>query len=285
MSGPFDLLRAVRELKIPPPPPVLNATDKLVLLALVMRADANGASFPSHMRIAHDTWLSRRQVQRSLVKLQAAGIVDTRQRNVTDGGKERETNVYTVKIEVVTNGRQVATTSHHVVTDSRGGGDQESPGVVTNGQGGGDPRSQEVPNEGSRGSTQGRTFALTGDPTSGVDGAKKKSRAKREATPEHRDLVAHFVGLYEHARGCKPEIAAKDHVAANRLLANGRTLDDARAILDRAFADPFVAEKKPDLSYIAANVNAYIGTAPVKVDARRAVQPAPAGRSAWEAGS
>jgi hypothetical protein len=74
--------------------------------------------------------------------------------------------------------------------------------------------------------------------------------------------VAYFAELYTKARGCEPELDAKERVGANRLL-TGRTLDQTKAILDRAFADPFVAAKKPSLAYIASNVNAFQGTAPL----------------------
>ena len=115
---------------------------------------------------------------------------------------------------------------------------------------------------------------------------KPKPKAKAEATPEHRELIAYFVEVYEKLRGCKPEITAKHHVAANRLLGNGRGLVLAMHAIDRAFGTDFVRNDKPDLAYIAANVNAYVGTVPTRAKGGQPpVQPAaPAGERAFAIG-
>ncbi|MGH7439120.1 MAG: hypothetical protein ACRENE_25815 [Polyangiaceae bacterium] len=100
-----------------------------------------------------------------------------------------------------------------------------------------------------------------------VEGEPRK-RGRKEAKapiPGHGEVIAAFVEEYERARGCKPEIGAKERTAANRLLLQGkRPATEAVAIVRRAMTDPFVRERKPDLAYIAGNVNAFQGTAPPK---------------------
>ena len=86
-------------------------------------------------------------------------------------------------------------------------------------------------------------------------------RARAEPTGDHAELIRAYIAEFEQLRGCKPVIDAKCGAGAKKLL-NGRTVDEAIAIVQRAFADPFIAQNKPDLASIAGNVNAYIGKDP-----------------------
>ena len=119
----------------------------------------------------------------------------------------------------------------------------------------------------------------------GPERARSAKEAKsKPPVPGHAEVIAAFVSEYESARGCKPELDAKEHVGANRLLLSGkRSADDAIAIVRRAFADPFVREKKPSLAYIAANVNALIGRSngAVPHDIRRAGGQPSTGLEPW----
>lgn len=53
----------------------INPSDKLVLLALVDRADGNGVSFPSQYTLAADLGLARSTIQEALGRLLEIGII------------------------------------------------------------------------------------------------------------------------------------------------------------------------------------------------------------------
>ena len=63
---------------------------------------------------------------------------------------------------------------------------------------------------------------------------------------------------FERLKGVKPVIGAKGGAGAKKLL-QGRTLAEAKAIVDRALADPWMLDRTPDLAAIAARINAFIG--------------------------
>ena len=98
----FDLLRAVRDLPLPPPPPKLTTTDKMILALLAMRADATGFSWTSYTRLAENGWMTPRQAKRSIARLVAAGLVELRVRRVDDGEghRARAANGYVVLVKV-----------------------------------------------------------------------------------------------------------------------------------------------------------------------------------------
>jgi hypothetical protein len=75
---------------------------------------------------------------------------------------------------------------------------------------------------------------------------------------EHQQLVAHFASEFERLKGVKPVIGAKGGAGAKKLL-QGRTLVEAKAIVDRALADAWWLERNPDLAAIAGRVNSFIG--------------------------
>jgi hypothetical protein len=81
---------------------------------------------------------------------------------------------------------------------------------------------------------------------------------REERRGEHRELVAHFAAEFERLKGVKPVIGAKGGAGAKRLLV-GRTLAEAKAIVDRALADPWWLDRNPDLAAIAGKINSFIG--------------------------
>jgi hypothetical protein len=75
----------------------------------------------------------------------------------------------------------------------------------------------------------------------------------------------------------KPVIGARGGAGAKKLLA-GRTLAEAKAIVDRALADPWWLERNADLAAIAGKVNAFIGRrSPTTTPTRPPLQPAGGG--------
>jgi len=100
--------------------------------------------------------------------------------------------------------------------------------------------------------------------------AKRATKPKPEV-PGHADVIACFVEEYEKARHEKPIIDGKQGTGAKNLLTATKSADAAIAVIRRAFAeDPFVRTTKPDLQYIAGNINAYLGTAPPKTNGKPA---------------
>jgi hypothetical protein len=81
---------------------------------------------------------------------------------------------------------------------------------------------------------------------------------RADPSGEHQQLVGHFAAQFERLKGVKPVIGAKGGAGAKKLL-QGRTLAEAKAIVDRALADPWMLDRTPDLAAIAARINAFIG--------------------------
>lgn len=108
---------------------------------------------------------------------------------------------------------------------------------------------------------QDKTDAAPAQPANASPNAQPTPTQRRQPTGDHQRVLAAFAEEYELCRKTKPVIDGKQAAAAKRLL-SGRTTGEAVAIVRRAFTDPFVAEKKPDLAYIASNVNAYRGEQP-----------------------
>jgi hypothetical protein len=56
----------------------------------------------------------------------------------------------------------------------------------------------------------------------------------------------------------KPVVGARGGAGAKKLL-HGRTLAEAKAIVDRALSDPWWLDRNPDLGAIAGKINSFIG--------------------------
>ena len=71
-----------------------NSTAKLVLYALASRVDQDGYCYPSVNRIAQDTNLSRRTVQRQLQQLAKIGLIERTIRCTVDNPRYHDTTIY-----------------------------------------------------------------------------------------------------------------------------------------------------------------------------------------------
>jgi len=123
--------------------------------------------------------------------------------------------------------------------------------------------SGEIPSPESESETESEPDGLRELPSQ----APAPPEPRVEGPSEHQQLIAHFAAEFERLKGVKPVIGPKGGAGAKKLL-EGRTLAEAKAIVDRALSDPWVLENSPDLAAIAGRINAFIG--------RRA---APVGRS------
>jgi hypothetical protein len=79
-----------------------------------------------------------------------------------------------------------------------------------------------------------------------------------ERASEHQELVAYYAAAFERLKGVKPVVGARGGAGAKRLL-HGRTLAEAKAIVDRALSDPWWLDRNPDLGAIAGKINSFIG--------------------------
>ena len=79
-----------------------------------------------------------------------------------------------------------------------------------------------------------------------------------ERASEHRELVAYYSAAFERLKGVKPVVGARGGAGAKKLL-QGRTLAEAKAIVDRALSDPWWLDRNPDLGAIAGKINSFIG--------------------------
>jgi hypothetical protein len=99
------------------------------------------------------------------------------------------------------------------------------------------------------------------------------SERQPPAPGDHKALIAHFVSEFERLKGAKPVIGAKGGAGAKKLL-EGRSLEEAKAIVDRALGDPWWLEKSPDLAAIAGKINAFLGRRePVAMNGNTLLQP------------
>jgi hypothetical protein len=79
-----------------------------------------------------------------------------------------------------------------------------------------------------------------------------------ERVGEHQELVAYYSAEFERMKGVKPVVGARGGAGAKKLL-QGRTLAEAKAIVDRALSDPWWLDRNPDLGAIAGKINSFIG--------------------------
>jgi hypothetical protein len=117
-------------------------------------------------------------------------------------------------------------------------------------------------------------LTLTGETPAKKATGKKPPKPSPEI-PGHQDVIACFVEEYEKCRSEKPIVDGKTGKAAKLLLEKTKSSDASCATIRRAFASSnFVRTEKPDLMFIATNVNDFRGTAPAKTNGRHPpVQP------------
>jgi hypothetical protein len=271
MSRAFDLLRAARDLRMPAPPPKLSPTDKLVLLALVMRADPDGVSWPSHNRLAADTWLSRRAVQDSIARLRQVGILDVQVRK-REGSREHDTSVYRVRIEVVQQAHHVVQEAHYPgsaagALPSAAGSPGSAPAarqVVQEVHQGSAPAAHKVPTEVPVGSAQGSLLPLSGPPEPAPNGSKSRKPPKHspDEIAAKEQIVVAFVEAFKTAKAIDPNLENKGDHAAAFALAKAYGAEEGCAIVRRAMRDPWVLEHAPTLRHVASKPDAWRGAVP-----------------------
>jgi helix-turn-helix protein len=290
MSGrSFDLLRAVRELPLPPPPPKLEPSDKLILAILAMRADPSGFCWTSYTTLAANGWMGVRTAKTAIARLVSAGLVEVRIRRIDDGAegrRARAANGYRVLLkvasdtEVVQPQHEVVPLPHDLVQQAHQGSAVIAPGVVPLPHGGGAVTAHRSDQRSAPSSAPEKSFALTGAPNGSKNGKKSPKHTPDEIAAKER-IVDAFFALYEAAKGCKPKNVGADAHAAAFKLAKLYGADGGSAVLERAFEDPFVVDKNCSLTFIASKADTFRGKPLARPN--RMVQQAPA-VSSWRAG-
>jgi hypothetical protein len=114
--------------------------------------------------------------------------------------------------------------------------------------------SREIPPSESESESESETEPRRRSPSQAPGGPGSRS----ERVGEHRELVAYYSAVFERLKGVKPVVGARGGAGAKKLL-QGRTLAEAKAIIDRALSDPWWLDRNPDLGAIAGKINSFIG--------------------------
>jgi hypothetical protein len=165
---PLDELRALRDLRD------ISSTGKIVLMALILRADEQGLCWPSFETLGADAGMDPRSVKRVIKKLAAAGHVSAMPRRA-DG--RTTSNLYRVHLvhTGVTHDPTGVTHDHSVLSDT------PSPPGVTHDHPRGDPRSQDLPNELPIGTAHGREALVLAHSAPSL--SPKKARKAKTSVP------------------------------------------------------------------------------------------------------
>lgn len=100
-----------------------NSRQKLIMYALLDRANDAGECWPSLATLCHDTELSRSSVVRTLAELETLGVIE-RERRTSDSG-DADSTLYRLTLSWVVSQR------HHLVSERHNGSVTETLGVVS----------------------------------------------------------------------------------------------------------------------------------------------------------
>lgn len=210
----------------------LTAPERLVMFALLLRADDSGRCFPSHRLLATDSALSRRTVVRAIQALAAKGWLTIEHRR--DEAGDQTSSLY----QVVTDVHEVVSASHQVVSHDHHPCDSLSPRVVSHDHQGGDRESHYLPTEVAH--LNGPTELPKQTPGGGGvrgDEARTPSAALRPAEPttDAENLAAYYLEAFERVCGAAPSRrVVSDARRAAVVLMAGATLDVNKRRVDRA---------------------------------------------------
>jgi len=295
----FDLLRAVRDLPLPPPPPKLEASDKLILAILAMRSDPHGFCWTSYTTLAANGWMGVRTAKKSISRLVSAGLVEVRIRRIDDGAegrRARAANGYKVLLrvagnEVVQSSHELVPLPHDLVHQLHDGGAATAPGVVPLPHGGGAVTAHRSATRSAPygSATEKDPFALAGERQIDAKGPKPKATRAAKHDPDtitaKNRIVDAFVEAVDAKKGVRPKtFSAADHAAAFTL-AKTYGADEGCSIVRRAIEDDWVASNNCTVAFIASKADTYRGSAHnVARTYRNDVQRPPPGGSVWTAG-
>jgi hypothetical protein len=244
----LDVMRAVRDLRD------MSVTQKAVLFVLVLRCGDDGTCFPSAETIAADAGLSVRAVRIAIKELVAARHVAVERRTVEGRSVTSLYRVHVVQAGV--NDVQPGVNPMH------GEGEPAAPPRVNDVQGEGERRAhrsaQEICPVGTAQGT-GERFALSPVTPSVPSKLPKKAKHTVEEIVAKTTVLEYFCTVFELTKRCAPRsLGAADHDAAFKL-AKAYGVEEARKIIDRAFADPFVVNKNSTLRFIASKADTFCG--------------------------
>lgn len=253
---PLDALRATLDGSNP-----LSSTERLVILALVRRADSvSGEAWPSLATIATDTGLSRRAIAAALARIEAdpyAPVRLSRRRRSKGATQEPDSTLYRLSLPSAPR----SPGSEAGAPPSEAGALQ----VVNEVHQGSAPRAPYLPSELHSGTAQVTLPGVAGAPTGGdapVKGNKgqRKARAEPEATPGFAVARDCYFAAYESARGAKPPFGAREGKAVKSLLEKlGGDPERACKCIVNAFSDAFWRDRVT-INTIAADPGKFDGT-------------------------
>jgi hypothetical protein len=262
----------------------LSSAQTLVLLILAHYQGAESDCFPSIDTIARKAGIgSDKTVRRALADLVCGGLL-----HIAHGGQHRP-NRYTLQraaLEALPrfqpghgdrSVRSVQPGNRDRSGDVQSGhGDRSGdptpeksrpvmvsprPVMVSLQTGHGDPRSSQGSSQRSP-QTERRSLPLPRVDLGAENGARSAPEAAKPSSDPAKVMAA-FVAVYADTHGGERPIidGPKDGKATKKLLSSLKTADAAIAVIRRAFETDFVRTNKLSLAYIAANVNAYRGSA------------------------
>jgi hypothetical protein len=269
----------------------LSSTQTIVLLLLAHHAGRGNVCFPSLETLTRKGGFgSDKTVRVALAALASRGLVQ-----IEHGGQHRPNRYTLERSTLVALPRFQPGNGYRPDDDGQtGNGDRSEPSQTGNGyrseaMGRGEPRpvmatarpvittvqtgngypltSQEriinVPEREESHASLPLPRVETGPTNDRSRASSPKPPAKTSPSSDHSRVIAAFIDVYrETHEGQSPVIRGpRDGKAVKELLSSLKTPDEAIAAIRRAFVDDFVRTKKPDLTYIAANVNAFRGPA------------------------
>lgn len=211
----LEALRAARDL------PGLSVVPFAVLVALILRADEHGKSWPSYETIARDAHVSLRSAKSAIQALKRDGHIRVTRRSV-DGRRDPDSNLY----EVVHHVHEVVQEVHDLVHDMHGGSAPGARQVVQEVHGGSAPRAlylrKELRNGTPHSLAPARERAAGAARTSERvrDRTRDREPSREQTAPPPSDAPQADVDAWCASHGI-PTPAADDRVAA--------LLDHARA--------------------------------------------------------
>ncbi len=241
---PLEVYRALRDAR------GLTPTTKLVLFVLFTYADPRGQAFPSESTLAAACGVTDRTVRRALANARSLGVISV------EPGRQHRTSRYHFRADTIAGLAVTSPDASAGLHRSQGGQAGYAGRTLTT------PRADTHVRRSDHESDH-ELISDAGASGGSADGEEVKEEKRDDVGSSHQRVMSAFSAEYERRRGLKPAFRPKDGKAVKEAL---KLLDASElvAVITRAFEHPFVAEKKPNLTYILANLNDFRGHSPTR---------------------